>query len=115
MIPQEHQVIYKAAWKLWGPDMQLDMCIEEMAELTQAILKARRNDLVFSPEVSEELADVIICIEQISTHMQKTGIWNTEVMKYKREKLARLKQRIENGCDCEIAARLLTDKVITDV
>jgi hypothetical protein len=87
--------------------MQLDICIEEMAELTQAILKARRySNTPYSKEFSEELADVWICLEQIKTRMKQIprasknhivgdngSEWDT-VLEIKDQKLARLKESL---------------------
>lgn len=87
--------------------MQLDICIEEMAELTQAIMKARRYcNTPYSKEFSEELADVWICLEQIKTRMSQIprasknhivgdngNEWDT-VIEVKNQKLARLKERL---------------------
>jgi hypothetical protein len=39
----ETKTLYDWAWKHWGSDAQIDVLIEEMAELTQALLKSRRN------------------------------------------------------------------------
>jgi hypothetical protein len=46
----EVKQLYHTAWKHWGAEMQIDIYIEEMAELTQAFLKARRNGVVFKQE-----------------------------------------------------------------
>ena len=37
----EKEELYNEAWRLWGGDMQLDILIEEMAELTLARLEER--------------------------------------------------------------------------
>jgi hypothetical protein len=79
------------------------MLIEEMAELTQALLKARRNGVTFTYCVAEELADVCICIEQVKTRMKKLpcdvlehgvkkNMWDDQVMVLKEQKLDRLKR-----------------------
>jgi hypothetical protein len=92
--------MYNTAWLHWGADAQLDMCIEEMAELTQAILKNRRRGVTFSLEFVEELADVLICLEQVETRLKKqkrpTGnatLWDA-VLEIKEQKLERLKGRV---------------------
>lgn len=99
--------IYNAAWKHWGADTQMDKCIEEMAELIQAILKARHSGVTFSYSVSEELADVIICLEQLEAQMRviphnltkyqkdnHKNIWVNQVMVMKEQKLQRLKEHL---------------------
>lgn len=91
--------LYNTAWKHWGADAQMDIVIEEMAELTQAILKARRNGVVFSYAVSEEIADVSICLEQIENRLKEMRnsdgeSWWNQVERIKEEKLQRLKSRL---------------------
>lgn len=65
MTIEEREVLTKAI-ETYGPRAQQDMMIEEMSELTKAILKYRRNP---SPEtldnILEEMADVEIMIEQM--------------------------------------------------
>lgn len=94
-----HQ-LYETAWKHWGAESQINMLIEEMAELTQAILKTRRQGVTYSYAFSEELADVIICIEQIKNQMQKFPLglkdgtlWD-QVLEIKNMKLDRLEKRL---------------------
>jgi len=70
------QILQKAIDK-YGADRQIDKCIEEMAELTQALLKCRyRNytEILMSKTVTEddffkavksEIADVKITIKQM--------------------------------------------------
>jgi NTP pyrophosphatase (non-canonical NTP hydrolase) len=67
----DREQLYNTAWKHWGSDSQLDMLIEEMAELTRAILKTRRNGVAFSYAMYEEMADVSICMEQVETQLRK--------------------------------------------
>lgn len=71
---KERFILYEDAWKKFGAESQMDMLIEEMAELTQAILKTRRNGVVFSHSILEEFADVQICMEQIGERMNKLGL-----------------------------------------
>lgn len=100
--------LYNTAWKHWGADAQLDMVIEEMAEFTQAILKTRRRGVTYSYKFSEELADVLICLEQLEVRLRAmphtpgpkgtarlTGnLWDNQVMEIKEQKLQRLKERL---------------------
>ena len=51
----------KEAVDLWG-DKQIDVLIEEMAELTQALCKRKRNR---ATNIPEEIADVYIMLEQV--------------------------------------------------
>jgi hypothetical protein len=99
MDEPDRKQLYNTAWKHWGSQAQMDMLIEEMAKLTQAILKTRRNGVTFSCAVSEEMADVLICLEQIETRlkgMPSSGgeTWWTPVERIKEEKLARLQSRL---------------------
>ena len=107
MDEYDKQQLYRAAWKHWGAEAQIDMIIEEMAELTQALLKTRRNGVVFSAAVFEEMADVSICFEQLLMeieHLEKPK----DFYKHKEQKLLRLKERLmksmaekHEGCgDC---------------
>lgn len=58
----------------YGDDPQMDMCIEECAELQKALLKYRRKKKGFSSDdevktakanVVDELADVCVMVEQM--------------------------------------------------
>ena len=85
--------LYHTAWAHWGADSQIDVLIEEMAELTQALIKTRRNGLVFSAAVYEEMADVMICLDQVNHKLrecEKEDIVIDNVDK----KLERLKTRL---------------------
>lgn len=99
----DKKTLYNTAWRHWGSESQLDMAIEEMAEFTQAILKARRNGVTYSYAFSEEMADVIICLEQISGRLKQMpydhnsnfsrNLWD-QVTEIKERKLQRLKTRL---------------------
>jgi hypothetical protein len=102
----EKSELYNEAWRLWGGDMQLDILIEEMAELTQAIIKTRRHNVTWSHAVFEEIADVLICLEQVETRLKALPTsfdWETNsprgylwdiVEELKAGKLARLEERL---------------------
>lgn len=104
----ERKNLYNAAWKHWGADAQLDMCIEEMCEFIHAILGTRRHGVTYSYAFFEEMADVLICLEQIETRLKdfphdigKDGMptrssW-AEVQRIKEMKLQRLKERLEES------------------
>lgn len=93
MDPVEQVTLYAEAWETWGPEKQMDMLIEEMAELTQAILKARRQGVVFNYNVYEELADVGICLGQVEQQIKRIGTFET-VMRIEDKKLLRLRERL---------------------
>ena len=75
----------------FGADTQLDIAIEEMSELIKAIIKYRRyNTPVTLGAVCEEVADVLIMMEQLRI------ITNSEnVDQYFFDKLQRLDTRIK--------------------
>lgn len=59
--------LYVKAIQVWGQQAQIDMCIEECAELIKALQKLKRkNFIVDYNDVCEEIADVKIMIEQMS-------------------------------------------------
>ena len=80
--------IFKTAVYWWGKEAQTDMMIEEMAELTKAILNERRGR---DHNIAEEMADVKIMLAQMEIIFQNAG----EVEQRFREKVARLDQRLQ--------------------
>lgn len=79
--------IYQSAITTWGDDAQIDMAIEEMSELTTALLHARRNR---EANIAEEIADVRIMIAQLEIIFKNSD----DVEKYKQEKIDRLARRL---------------------
>lgn len=58
--------LYTKAILLFGKKNQTDMAIEEMSELTKALLKYRRNPCVEKRvAILEEIADVQIMLDQL--------------------------------------------------
>lgn len=106
MEQNERTELYKSAWCHWGASTQLDILIEEMAELTQAILKDRRKGELYSYQFTEELADVLICLEQIEMQLKGNIIepphvhtgWD-QVLQFKTGKLFRLKERLQKSME----------------
>jgi len=104
----ERKQLYNAAWEHWGSIMQMDILIEEMSELIRAIIKARRNNTFYTYALSEEMADVLICLEQLETRMRDfhtvdtsdssnpkiNGCLFDQVEMIKDQKLNRLKERL---------------------
>ena len=78
--------VYRKALELWGTDAQLDMVIEECAELIDAIQKWRRHR-VESIKVVEELVDVSLMIEQLKLMLDAPTYFD----KIRKDKLQRLK------------------------
>lgn len=84
---QENE-IFKSAVHWWGKEAQTNMMIEEMAELTKAILNERRGR---DHNIAEEMADVRIMLAQMEIIFQNAR----EVEQRFREKIARLDQRLQ--------------------
>jgi len=61
--------LYKAAIKHWGEELQYGMLSEEVGELLVAINKFRRGH-VLKGTVAEEMADVLIMMEQIQVLLE---------------------------------------------
>ena len=79
--------IHKFAIEYYGEEMQENQCIEECAELIQAINKKRRGR---AHNLSEEIADVEIYLERL----KMINNCADEVERYKTAKMKRLKERI---------------------
>lgn len=79
--------IYDQAISQYGINAQVDMLIEEMAELMMALLHDRRGR---KSNIPEEIADVQIMLEQI---IQFFGIENA-VKEQKDRKIMRLSERL---------------------
>ena len=93
-MPQEY--IMELALKKWGESAQLDMVIEEMAELTKAILKYKRGESI--DRIAEEHADVNIMLDQLSFMMLKH---DPEYSEKKRNETKRKVTRLVNMLECE--------------
>ena len=86
--------LYKKAVEKWGVEAQVDMVVEECAELILAIQKVKRK-LGKAPakkllDVAYEIADVEIMLEQMKTILCCHGV----VEMNKKVKLERLKKRL---------------------
>lgn len=82
---QRHDLYDKAARK-WGPESQIIVAIEELAELQQALTKYLRLE---EHNVEEEVADVSIMLEQITSMFDER-----EIKRIKKEKIERLGLRL---------------------
>ena len=92
--------ICKAAIDLWGENAQIDMVIEEMAELTKALLKYRRahesNKAMCIVDIAEEHADVKIMPDQLFYMMRSHDAkYNDHLWHFTEEKVVRLTNRID--------------------
>jgi len=81
--------LYEQAIEKWGTRPQLRMAQEECAELISAINRLLRDRTDIYP-VAEEVADVLIMAEQT-----RIIVGSGLVDRIKKEKLDRLKHRIE--------------------
>lgn len=92
--PEDELYTYaRAAIKKFGMDKQVDMAIEEMAELTKALLKYRRvrdcATIVKSIDnIHEEMEDVRIMLAQLGCIYGRSPQWAEK-------KLAHLKELVE--------------------
>ena len=84
--------VVKKSIEHYGSDLQTVVCMEESAELIQAISKMKRgkdnrNNLI------EEVADVMICIEILK---QVYGISDNEIQNYVCQKQNRSIERMKS-------------------
>ena len=89
--------ILRKAIETYGKDAQMDMMIEEMSELTKALLKYRRAGADESAKkkaeenILEEIADVHIVLEQMEMIFDK----GNDVFNIVAQKIERLDKRIK--------------------
>lgn len=89
MNKEEKDGIIRDAVRTYGAENQLFQTTEELAELQQAISKAKRyTGQAYIDGVTEEIADVLIMIEQVKLIF---GISAADVEKERERKLKRLK------------------------
>ncbi len=86
----ENDEVYEKALALWGRELQLDMVVEECGELIAALGRYNRGRTDCNP-VAEEIADVLITVEQA-----RLIIGRDLVDEIKKQKLKRLKERVEH-------------------
>ena len=96
MVPDDERIMRQAI-ETYGVQAQCDVAIEEMAELTKAIVKIRRvaddygKTQAALDNLMEEIADVDIMIEQMKI------MWGPkQVEEYRRRKLERLNRRLND-------------------
>jgi len=99
-MPQEW--IMEEAIRQWGETAQLLMVIEEMSELTKAILKygrAHESDKGMAlVDIAEEHADVLIMLDQLAFIMNKHDPqYTTHKRHFTSEKVTRLVNHLEKG------------------
>ena len=90
MIPVSSYVVKKSI-EHYGKDVQSTVCMEECAELIQAISKEKRGKSD-KDHLAEEIADVIICIEMLK---QIYNITEDEIYSWVITKQERIIRKIE--------------------
>jgi len=83
----------RGAIKIWGEDIQVDIAIEELSELTTELARRQRGR-ERPAATAEEIADAQLCLDQL-----KLMYGRDEVAEREREKLERLKRRVEADRD----------------
>lgn len=86
---KERQQILQDAINTYGLEPQVDMAIEEMAELIKALLKLRRDKSSGDYNVREEIVDVQITLDQLKIIYG----WESEI---EAQKLGRLWEAIKD-------------------
>ena len=81
--------VYKQAIEEFGERYQVDKSLEEMGELIQALIKYRQHG-TNKGNVSEEMADVEIMLEQLKIIFANANA----VERWKKEKIERLETRV---------------------
>ena len=70
MIFNEYADTYNEALNSWGFDAQMDVTVEELSELIKAFMKHRRRPCAEKAiDIAEEMADVMIMIDQMRIAM----------------------------------------------
>ena len=79
-----------SALNKYGWQKQADIAIEEMSELTKALIKDRRyGTLETLKDIYEEIADVLIIVEQL-----RWAFFPESIDYYVNQKLERLEERL---------------------
>jgi len=100
---QEKPSIYERAIMTWGENLQLELIVEECAELIRAIQKYKRKlatgglYLEAREDMAEEVADVSLMIEQMKLMRLNDAAhpFKDDINRWMEYKLARLEERLE--------------------
>lgn len=82
--------VLKKALNRYGPDSQINIAIEEMAELTKELCKYLRGE-GDRPHMVEEIADVLITIQQLITMFSN----DDEIENWCETKITRLAEKMK--------------------
>lgn len=94
MSPEFRNLVTLRAVSVYGESSQVNMAVEEMAELTKALMKDKRDDVNHNSvreNVIEEIADVEIMLDQLKLIYHCFA----DVENIKEFKINRLAERIE--------------------
>ncbi len=92
--------LYEEAIDQWGEEAQIDMLIEEMAELTQALIKRKRKINGSTDEdIKSEYIDVDVMMDQAKIILFDSEMEHREM---KRGSLMHLKEMLEGSDDDEV-------------
>lgn len=89
MDANEKATLYTEVMAEFGYEHQMHKCVEECAELTDALIK-HQDGRTKAKQIITEIADVIICCEQLALHF---GL--KEVLDERDRKLERLAERLK--------------------
>lgn len=104
MTTEERRALLDRAITAYGAPAQMDMAVEEMAELTKALCKVKRVSCAAEAKavlenVVEEMADVQIMLDQLRI------IFGRSTAEAEGYKLERLKKRLDTATAAEASHR----------
>lgn len=104
MTTEERRALLDRAITAYGALAQMDMAVEEMAELTKALCKVKRVSCAAEAKavlenVVEEMADVQIMLDQLRIIFGRSTAEDEEY------KLERLKKRLDTATAAEASHR----------
>ena len=104
MTTEERRALLDRAITTYGAPAQMDMAVEEMAELTKALCKVKRVSCAAEAKAvlenaGEEMADVQIMLDQRRSSCVRS---TAEAEEYK---LERLKKRLDAATAAEVSHR----------
>lgn len=94
MSDEELQTIWRQSIDHYGKQLQSIVCMEECAELIQAISKKLRDPTSPNDHLAEEMADVIICLHLLR---MMYGITDKAIRDWVEAKTIRLAKRMEES------------------
>lgn len=90
----KREEILQSAIDTYGEKMQEDICIEEMSELTKAIIKNRRKEYMETANILEEIADVQIMLDQMRLIFGDTAEQEDYKLKRLEKRIAKEKRNL---------------------